>query len=85
MSETEREKLRQEIHNALDGDGWAYSNCGYDELVFCVEKLDVVVDLFERWRNAEIMGTHNNNECHCANPSYPLGSCSNCGGVAPST
>ena len=57
------------------------------------------VDVLRGWAEARLMPpqydeccavldelltpTTEEKECHCANPSYPLGACSNCGGVCP--
>ena len=83
MNKIEREKLRREIHGALGGNGWAFSSYEYDELNACTDRLNMVVDLFGKWRNAEIVDSRAFTECRCANPSYPLGNCSNCGGSVP--
>ncbi len=67
MDENEREELRREIHNALGGNGWAYSDYGYNEIVSCVKELNAVIDLFEKWRNGEIRGKRDLaiEECPC--------------------
>ncbi len=40
-----REELIKKIHEALGGNGWAYSNYGGDELKDCREQLEKVADL----------------------------------------
>lgn len=42
----QRERLIQEVHDALGGDGWAYSNYGNNELVDMRDRLEKVVDVF---------------------------------------
>jgi len=57
------ERVALAIHDGLGGDGWAYSNYGYDETKHCAEKLAaaaraaIAIALEEAARVIE-------NECH---------------------
>jgi len=42
----DREQLIRQIHRALGGNGWAYSNYGCDELTLRRDALESVADLF---------------------------------------
>jgi hypothetical protein len=39
MSDGLTERVARAIHDGLGGDGWAYSNYGYDETKHCADKL----------------------------------------------